>query len=61
MVIFAQDIIHVHDCSASSASRRLKEVKAHYEKSDCQEVTIKEYCDYYGLPFIETCHFLNLI
>ncbi len=60
MIIFAQDIMIIHACSASSASRKIKEVKDHLNKADHQEVTIKEYCDYFGLAYEETCEFLKL-
>lgn len=61
MIIFAQDIMTIHACSASSASRKIKEVKDHLNKADHQEVTIKEYCDYFGLAYEETCEFLKLL
>ena len=61
LVIFIQDVMKMHSCSASTASRRIKEVKDHLSKLDHQLVTIKEYCEYFAFPYLETCEFLKLM
>lgn len=61
IVIFSQDIINIQGCSPSTASRRLQAVKDHLAKADHQEVTIREYCEYWGLNYLEICQFLKLL
>ena len=61
LVIFINDIEKIQGCSTSTASRRLKELKESLAKQDHQEVTIKEYCNYFDFDYKEICQFLKLI
>ncbi len=61
LVIYSGDVMNIHNCSSSTASRKLQLVKVWLQKKDYQEVTIKEYCDYWGLNYLETCEFLKLL
>lgn len=61
LVIYANDVMRIHTCSDSTAARKIKEVKDHLEKRDHQVITIAEYCDYWGLDYLQTCYFLNVM
>lgn len=61
LIIYASDVKKIHNCSDSTASRKLQLVKETFGKKEHHEVTVKEYCDYWGLAFVETCQFLNLL
>jgi hypothetical protein len=61
LVIFLQDVKNIHDCSGSTASRKIKEVKDHYAKEDHQVITIKEYCSYFAIDYMEVCKLLKII
>lgn len=61
LVIFPQDVKDLLLCSSSTASRKLREIRDANGKPAHQEVSIEEYCNYYGLNYKEVCEFLKLI
>lgn len=61
LVMYNTDIMKVTDCSEATASRKMQQVKDAKGKLQHQEVTIKEYTEYFGLDYTEVCKFLNLI
>lgn len=61
LVMYNTDIMKVTDCSETTASRKMQQVKDAKGKLQHQEVTIKEYTEYFGLDYTEVCKFLNLI
>jgi hypothetical protein len=61
LLIYPADIMSLHNCSDSTAARKLKLVRQFLDKKEHQVVSIKEYCDYWGLDYEESCQFLKLL
>jgi hypothetical protein len=61
LVIHPSDVMAIHDCSASSASRKIQMVKDALAKKAWHLVSIEEYCSHFGLVYIDTCKFLKLL
>lgn len=61
LVINTTDIMQINSCSDSTASRKMQQIKDAKGKQAHQEVTIKEYAEYYGLDYKEVCEFLKLV
>jgi hypothetical protein len=60
IVIYISDVMRLHGCSSSTASRKIMLAKESLNKKMFQQLTINEYCTYYGLDYLETITFLNL-
>ncbi len=61
LIIYTKDVVQIAGCSDSTAMRKLHQVKDVLAKKEYQEVTIKEYCAYYSLDYMEICQFLKLL
>lgn len=59
--IFNADVIRISGCSESTATRRIKECRDALGKKDHQQLTIREYCCYYGYDYMEILKLLQLI
>ena len=60
-VIYLSDVMLLHQCSPSTASRKIQSVKDSLGKKQHQLVSIQEYCVFFGLGYVETCSFLKLL
>lgn len=60
LIIYTSDIMAVYDCSSSTANRKLKQARDHYQKQLYQDLTIKEYCNYFSIDYLETITLLKL-
>ena len=61
IVLFNSDVKIILNCSSSTASRKIKEAKDALAKQEHQEISIREFCNYFGLDFTESCQLLKLI
>jgi len=61
IVIYNGDIILLNGCSEATASRKMQQCREALGKLPHQPITIREYCNYYGLEYNETINHLNLI
>lgn len=61
LLIFTSDVKKLLNCSTSKACRKIQQLKDGTGKPKHHEVSIKEYCDYFGIDYTETCKFLNLV
>ncbi len=61
LIIFSSDVMSIHSCHSSTASRKIQLVKSSLQKKEHQQVSIKEYCDYWGLEYEDTLKFLKVL
>ncbi|MBC7509790.1 MAG: hypothetical protein H7320_13740 [Ferruginibacter sp.] len=61
LIIYPGDVRALLECSASKASRKLKELREATGKKDHHEISIKEYCEYFDIEYADVCKFLKLI
>ena len=57
--IYAIDIVWITGKSARCAREIVRDIKLLHKKKKHQLVTIKEFCDYMGLPFNEVFNMIN--
>jgi hypothetical protein len=54
LILYSIDVIKIYECSASTAARKIKEARDHYQKKTHQDITIKEFCEYFSIDYNET-------
>lgn len=50
----AKDVIRILECSERQANRELRALKDLRKKNTKRKPTLREFCDYYELDYIET-------
>lgn len=61
ILIFVADVKRIHNCSDSSAARKITQAKDAMGKQKHQPVTIEEYCSYYSLNLKTILEYLDLL
>lgn len=61
IAIVAKDIVQLYGCSESTARRKLQLVRDTLAKTEKQTITIKDFCTVYGLDYVETLQYLDLV
>jgi hypothetical protein len=59
--LFNADVMQISDCSQATASRKMKECKDALGKKEHQQITIREYCSYWGYDYLEVIKLLQLV
>lgn len=59
--IIAKDVVQLYNCSESTARRKILAVRDSLAKKEKQTITIKDFCNVYGLDYSETLQYLELI
>ncbi len=59
--IVSKDVQQLFDCSDDAARRKIVQAREALGKHDHQVVTLKEFCEYWGLPFEEVLQQLKLV
>jgi hypothetical protein len=59
IIIRASDIAILLDINISTAQKLMRTIRDVHEKQKHQSVTIREFCDYKGLPYDETFDSIN--
>ncbi|MDX1774832.1 hypothetical protein [Oceanihabitans sediminis] len=59
--IYPSDVVYLLGKSQNASQTLLRTIKDAFEKEKHQVVTIKEFCDYMGLPFEEVFNMINSI
>ncbi len=60
LILYTIDVIKIYECSASTAARKIKEARDHHKKQAHQDISIKEFCEYFSIDYNETISLLNL-
>lgn len=53
LCISAKDVANILDLSPRQAQRKYQQAKDAYSKARHQQLTVREFADYYGLPLAE--------
>ncbi len=59
--IVNKDVKQLYDCTADTARRKIKQVRDALGKEPHMDVTIQEFCTYWGLPYGEALQKLKLL
>lgn len=59
--IVVKDVKILYDCSDDTARRKINQARTALGKADHQEITVKEFCDYWGFPLEEVLQQLKLL
>ena len=59
LIIHTKDVAAIKGISPDTARRLLRVIKDAYGKQEHQCVTIREFCDYEGIPFDEVFAMIN--
>ena len=59
--IYPEEVATITGRSISSSRALIRQIKDAYGKLKRQRVTIKEFCDYEGLPYEEVFNMINKI
>ena len=60
LILYTIDVIKIYECSVSTASRKIKEARDHHNKRPHQDMSIKEFCEYFSIDYNETISILKL-
>lgn len=60
IVIHAREVAEVFGCTAKTACNKLNAVRAAYNKSPKQPVTIREFCNYFNMDYDEVIKVLDM-
>ena len=61
LCIYPNEVAIITGKSMSSSRQLIRQIKDAYAKQKHQLVTIKEFCDYEGLPYDEVFNMINKI
>jgi len=61
LCIYPNEVAIITGRSLSSSQALIRQIKDAYGKQKRQKVTIKEFCDYEGLPYEEVFNMINKI
>jgi hypothetical protein len=60
LILYTIDVQKIYECSSSTAARKIKEARDHHSKQAHQDLTIREFCDYFSISYEETISILKL-